>query len=409
MGIVVQKYGGSSVATAEHIIAVAQRVKKAHESGLSLVVVVSAMGKTTDRLLALAREVSRAPSPREIDQLLSTGERQSVALLAMALHDRGVAATSLSGPQAGMKIAGRHGSGVISEIQPERMRRLLDEGQVVIVAGFQGENALGDVMTLGRGGSDTTAVALAAALRAQRCEINTDVEGVYTADPRVVPAARRIPLISSSEMAEMAWRGAKVMHPRAVELGALYGVEIHVRSSFDEGPGTIIREGKDLEFLETRETVAGIVHDLNISRITLTGIRTGPGTMSRIFTPLAEAGLSVDVIVESAPKKGSSDVAFTVGRADFAEARSIAGEIANALGGVVEGEEELGKVSVVGTGMFNRPGYAAKMFEALGEAGIPIRMVSTSEIQVTCVIPADKVEEAVRRLHEDFELEERDV
>ena len=409
MGIVVQKYGGSSVATAEHIIAVAQRVKKAHESGLSLVVVVSAMGKTTDRLLALAREVSRAPSPREIDQLLSTGERQSVALLAMALHDRGVAATSLSGPQAGMKIAGRHGSGVISEIQPERMRRLLDEGQVVIVAGFQGENALGDVMTLGRGGSDTTAVALAAALQAERCEIYTDVEGVYTADPRVVLTARRIPLISSSEMAEMAWRGAKVMHPRAVELGALYGVEIHVRSSFDEGPGTIIRKDEDLEFLETRETVAGIVHDLNVSRVTLTGIRTGPGTMSRIFTPLAEAGVSVDVIVESAPKEGSSDVAFTVGRADFAEARSIAGEIAKSLGGVVEGEEELGKVSMVGTGMFNRPGYAAKMFEALGREGIPIRMVSTSEIQVTCVIPAEKVEEAVRCLHEDFELEERDV
>jgi aspartate kinase len=409
LGIVVQKYGGSSVATAEHIIAVAQRVKKAHESGLSLVVVVSAMGKTTDRLLALAREVSRAPSPREIDQLLSTGERQSVALLAMALHDRGVAATSLSGPQAGMKIAGRHGSGFISEIQPERMRRLLDEGQVVIVAGFQGENALGDVMTLGRGGSDTTAVALAAALQAERCEIYTDVEGVYTADPRVVLTARRIPLISSSEMAEMAWRGAKVMHPRAVELGALYGVEIHVRSSFDEGPGTIIRKDEDLEFLESRETVAGIVHDLNVSRVTLTGIRTGPGTMSRIFTPLAEAGVSVDVIVESAPKEGSSDVAFTVGRADFAEARSIAGEIAKSLGGVVEGEEELGKVSMVGTGMFNRPGYAAKMFEALGREGIPIRMVSTSEIQVTCVIPAEKVEEAVRCLHEDFELEERDV
>jgi aspartate kinase len=409
LGIVVQKYGGSSVATAEHIIAVAQRVKKAHESGLGLVVVVSAMGKTTDRLLALAREVSRAPSPREIDQLLSTGERQSVALLAMALHDRGVAATSLSGPQAGMKIAGRHGSGFISEIQPERMRRLLDEGQVVIVAGFQGENALGDVMTLGRGGSDTTAVALAAALQAERCEIYTDVEGVYTADPRVVLTARRIPLISSSEMAEMAWRGAKVMHPRAVELGALYGVEIHVRSSFDEGPGTIIRKDEDLEFLETRETVAGIVHDLNVSRVTLTGIRTGPGTMSRIFTPLAEAGVSVDVIVESAPKEGSSDVAFTVGRADFAEARSIAGEIAKSLGGVVEGEEELGKVSMVGTGMFNRPGYAAKMFEALGREDIPIRMVSTSEIQVTCVIPAEKVEEAVRCLHEDFELEERDV
>src|SRR5919199_1194623 len=356
LAIIVQKYGGSSVATTEHVRAVAERIKRVHESGLGIVVTVSAMGKQTDRLLALAHEVSRDPSPREIDQLLSTGELQSVALLAMALHDRGVAATSLSGSQAGMKITGPYGSGVISEIRPERMRSLLAEGQVVIVAGFQGENALGDVMTLGRGGSDTTAVALAAALGADRCEIYTDVEGVYTADPRVVPNARRIPLISSAEMAEMAWRGAKVMHPRAVELGALHGVEIHVRCSFSEGPGTIIRDGGDLERLETRETLAGIVHDLNVSRITLTGIRTGPGTMSRIFTPLAEAGVSVDVIVESAPKEGFSDVAFTVNRADFAEARRLADDLADSLGGQVEGEEELGKVSVVGTGMLNRPG-----------------------------------------------------
>ncbi len=410
MGIVVQKYGGSSVATAEHIRAVAERVKKAREEqGLDLVVVVSAMGKTTDRLLSLASEVTRHPSPREIDQLLSTGEQQSVALLAIALHDRGIAATSLSGPQAGMKITGRYGSGVISEINPERMRSLLAEGQVVIVAGFQGMNALGDVMTLGRGGSDTTAVALAAALGADRCEIYTDVEGIYTADPRIVPKARRIREISPPEMAEMAWRGAKVMHPRAVELGALYGVEIHVRCSFNESPGTAIREVRNLERLETRETVAGIVHDLDVSRVTLTGIRTGPGTMSRIFAPLAEAGVSVDVIVESAPKKGASDVAFTVSRAGFAEAYRLAGEIAESLGGRVEGEENLGKVSVIGTGMLNRPGYAAKMFDALGREDIPIRMVSTSEIQVTCVIPAAQVEEAVRRLHEEFELEERDV
>jgi aspartate kinase len=410
LGIVVQKYGGSSVATAEHIRAVAERVKKAREEeGLDLVVVVSAMGKTTDRLLSLASEVARHPSPREIDQLLSTGEQQSVALLAMALHDRGVAATSLSGPQAGMKITGRYGSGVISGINPERMRSLLAEGQVVIVAGFQGMNALGDVMTLGRGGSDTTAVALAAALGANRCEIYTDVEGIYTADPRIVPEARRIREISPSEMAEMAWRGAKVMHPRSVELGALYDVEIHVRCSFNENPGTAIREVRDLERLETRETVAGIVHDIDVSRVTLTGIRTGPGTMSRIFTPLAEAGVSVDVIVESAPKEGASDVAFTVSRAGFVEAYRLAGETAESLGGRVEGEENLGKVSVIGTGMLNRPGYAAKMFDALGREDIPIRMVSTSEIQVTCVIPAAQVEEAVRRLHEEFELEERDV
>jgi aspartate kinase len=409
LGIVVQKYGGSSVATAQHIKAVAERVKQAHESGLGLVVVVSAMGKTTDRLISLASEVARSPSPREIDQLLSTGEQQSVALLAMALHDRGVAATSLSGPQAGMKITGRYGSGLISEIQPERMHNLLAEGEVVIVAGFQGMNTLGDVITLGRGGSDTTAVALAAALGADRCEIYTDVEGIYTADPSIVSEAHRIREISSSEIAEMAWRGAKVMHPRAVELGALYGVEIHVRCSFNESPGTIIREDRNLERLETRETLAGIVHDLDVSRVTLTGIRTGPGTMSRIFAPLAEAGVSVDVIVESAPKEGFSDVAFTVRRAEFAEARRLTGEVAESLGGNVEGEEDLGKVSVVGTGMLNRPGYAARMFDSLGRAEIPIRMVSTSEIQVTCVIPAAQVEEAVRRLHEDFKLEERDV
>jgi aspartate kinase len=409
MGIVVQKYGGSSVATAEHIKAVAERVGRARESGSDLVVVVSAMGKTTDRLLRLAGEVSREPSPREIDQLLATGEEQSVALLAMALHDRDVPAISLTGPQAGMTVTGRYGSGVISEIRPERIHKLLEEGQVVIVAGFQGMNSLGDVITLGRGGSDTTAVALAAALGAERCEIYTDVDGVYTADPRIVEGAHRIPVISPEEMAEMSWRGAKVMHPRAVELGALYGVEIHVCSSFEEGPGTMITGGKELERLETRETLAGIVHDLDVSRVTLNGIRTGPGTLSRVFAPLAERGISVDVIVESGVKGGAADVAFTVRRGDFAEARRIAGEVADSLGGAVEGEENLGKVSVVGTGMLNRPGYAARMFASLGEAGIPIRMVSTSEIQVTCVVPAERVEEAVRQLHKDFELEERDV
>ncbi len=410
MGIVVQKYGGSSVATTKHVRAVAEKIRKSHDAGDSLVVTVSAMGKQTDRLLRLAGEVSREPSPREIDQLLSTGELQSVALLAMALNDQGVPATSLTGPQAGMKTTGRYGSGLISSIQPVRLRSLLDEGQVAIVAGFQGVNALGDVMTLGRGGSDTTAVALAAALGAERCEIYTDVDGIYTADPRIVPEAQRIPVILSAEMAEMAWRGAKVMHPRAVELGALYGVEIHVRSSFIEGPGTIITGGEGMEHLETRETVAGIVHDLDVSRITLKGIKTGPGTLSKVFTPLAEAGVSVDVILENGVTgEEAADVAFTVRRGDFQKALRISGEVADSLGGEVEGAEELGKVSVVGTGMLNRPGYAAKMFDVLGESGIPIRMVSTSEIQVTCVLAADRVEEAVRVLHKGFELEERDV
>lgn len=406
MGIVVQKYGGSSVATSDHIKAVARRVKRTKESGEDPVVVVSAMGKTTDRLLRLAGEVSGDPSPREIDQLLATGEEQSVALLAMALHDSDVDAVSLTGPQAGFRIEGRYGSGVISEIRPERIHTLIKEGHAVIVAGFQGMNSLGDVMTLGRGGSDTTAVALAAALGAQRCEIYTDVDGVYTADPRIAPKARRIPLISFEEMAEMSWRGAKVMHPRAVELGALHGVEIHVRSSFDDGPGTVITGGKDLERLETRETVAGIVHDYDVARITLNAIKTGPGTLSKVFTPLAERGISVDVIVESGAGGGAADIAFTVKKSDFDEAIRITNEVAASLDGEAEGERDLGKVSVVGTGMLNRPGYAARMFTTLGESGIPIRLASTSEIQVTCVIASERVEEAVRDLHRAFELEQ---
>ncbi|MGH3090075.1 MAG: aspartate kinase [Rubrobacteraceae bacterium] len=409
MGIVVQKYGGSSVATADHIKAVAERVRRDREHGRDLVVVVSAMGKTTDRLLRLANEVSHDPSPREIDQLLATGEEQSVALLAMALHDRDVGAVSLTGPQAGMRIEGKYGSGVISEIRPERVHALLKDKQVVIVAGFQGMNSLGDVMTLGRGGSDTTAVAFAAALGAERCEIYTDVDGVYSADPGIVPKARRISRISFEEMAEMSWRGAKVMHPRAVELGALHAVEIHVRSSFKEDPGTTITGGKNLERLETRETVAGIVHDYDVARITLNAIKTGPGTLSKIFKPLAERGISVDVIVESGAGGGAADIAFTVRKADLEESLRLVSEVAMSLGGEAEGEQDLGKVSVIGTGMLNRPGYAARMFSSLGEAGIPIRLVSTSEIQVTCVIAADRVEEAVRRLHRDFELEERDV
>lgn len=397
------------MASPEHIKAVADRIGRARESGKDLVVVASAMGKSTDRLLRQASEVSENPSPREIDQLLATGEEQSVALLAMALHARDVAAISLTGPQAGMRITGRYGSGVISGINPDRIRKLLAEEHVVIVAGFQGMNAMGDVMTLGRGGSDTTAVALAAALEAERCEIYTDVDGVYSADPRIVPGARRIPFITPEEMAEMSWRGAKVMHPRAVELGALHKVEIHVRCAFNEAPGTIIAGGETLEQLETRETLAGIVHDPDVARITLSGIRTGPGTLSRIFVPLAEHGISVDIIVETATREGTADVAFTISREHFEESLRIVGEVASLLDGEVEGEEGLAKVSVVGTGMLNRPGYASRMFATLGEAGIPIRMVSTSEIQVTCVLQEDRIEEAVRRLHESFELEERDV
>src|SRR5919202_753288 len=285
LGIVVQKYGGSSVATAEHIKAVAERVKKTHESDVSLVVAVSAMGKTTDRLLALAAEVSRDPSPREIDQLLSTGELQSVALLAMALHDRGVAATSLTGPQAGMKIAGRYGSGVISGIQPDRLRGLLEEGQVAIVAGFQGVNALGDIMTLGRGGSDTTAVALAAALGAERCEIFTDVEGVFTADPRIVPTARKLHAVSYEEMLEMAASGAKVLQLRCVEFARNHGVTLHVRSTFADVAGTWIGE-EDERMLE-KAMIAGVTYETDEAVYEVAG-----ADPALLFEALADAGVN---------------------------------------------------------------------------------------------------------------------
>lgn len=405
MALVVQKYGGTSVGTVERIKAVARRIARARAAGDQVVVVVSAMGHTTDELLKLASAVCSKPSLREIDQLLATGEEQSMALVAMALHELDVPAISLSGPQAGIKTAGPYGKARISAVRPTRMLKSLEEGNVVIVAGFQGLNRLDDVTTLGRGGSDTTAVALAAALRADRCEIYTDVDGVYTADPRLVPEARKLERISYDEMAELAWRGAKVMHPRAIELGKLYGVEILVASSFNDNSGTLITEVTPVENVRT---ISGIAYDVDVARVTVADVPAGTDALANLFGPLAEAEISVDVIVvEGAGNGKRADISFTVAEKELRSAEAIVRQVAGKLG--ASGVSLAGgyaKVSIVGTGMLNRPGYAARMFKALAQARIDVQMVTTSEIQVTCVIPRDKVDEAVRRLHRAFGLDQ---
>ena len=413
MAIVVQKYGGSSVATVERIRAVALRVAEAARAGDGVVVVVSARGTMTDELLGLAAQLTEHPAGRELDQLLATGEAQSMALLALALDGLGVRARSLSGGQAGIRTAGRWGRARIARITTGRLRAVLAAGEVAIVAGFQGVNGRRDVQTLGRGGSDTTAVALAAALGAARCDIFTDVDGVYTADPRLVPDALRLGRIGYAAMAELAWRGAKVMHPRAIELGALYGVEIAVRSSLADGPGTIIgpdtppANGRnDLqtteETMERGGTLSGVVHDARIARITVAGLPGGPATLARIFGPLAGAEVSIDVIAESTGPDGTIELGFTVASDELATALPIVEGAARALGARVAAQGDLAKVSLVGTGMLNRPGYVARLFATLAEAAIPCLMVSTSEISVTCVIPQEGATLAVARLHECF-------
>lgn len=402
MAIIVQKYGGTSVGTVERIEAVAERVAAEARGGNRVAVVVSARGDTTDELLALAERLSRRPDPRELDQLLATGEAQSMALLAIALGALGVAARSLSGGQAGIRTVGRHGKARIGRIAPRRIEATLARGAVAIVAGFQGVNGRYDVQTLGRGGADTTAVALAAALGAARCEIYTDVDGVYTADPRLVPDAIKLDRVSYAEMAEMAWRGARVMHPRAIELAALYGVEILVRSSLHDRPGTTIAEGGTME---RAGTLSGVVHDVDVARVTVTGLPAGPATLARVFTPLAQAEISVDVIAESTGPGGEVELGFTLGEGELATALPL---VERAVGAGrdpaprVAAQSGLAKVSLVGTGMLNRPGYVARLFACLARAEIDCLMVSTSEIQVTCVVPRNQAALAVRRIHETF-------
>lgn len=403
MALIVQKYGGSSVADAEKIRNVARRIAITKEAGNEVVVVVSAMGDTTDDLIKLAYQISEQPSDRELDVLLSTGEIVSSTLLAMALGNLGHRAISLTGAQAGIHTDSSYSRARILRVDAKRVVNELKKGNTVIVAGFQGVSGKRDITTLGRGGSDTTAVALAASLRAQICEIYTDVEGVYTADPRIVPEARKLEEISYEEMLELATYGARVMHNRAVELGWLYGVPIRVASSFTDSRGTVICKEASME---ARNKVSGIAHDTNVAKITVVGVPDHPGIAAAIFEPLARANISVDTIVQNASINGITDLTFTVERNDLLKAMSIVEPVAKSVGGQrCIADSTLAKVSIVGTGMQNSPGYAARMFRALSQHGINIQLITTSEIRITCIISEDRVSEAVRALHQAFELE----
>ena len=403
MALIVQKYGGSSVADAEKIKNVARRIVETRDKGNEVVVVVSAMGETTDELIQLARQVNPKPEERELDVLLSTGEIVSSTLLAMALHSLGCKAVSLSGFQAGIKTDTTYSKARILHVEPKRVIEELEKGNVVIVAGFQGMTKDMDITTLGRGGSDTTAVALAAALKAQICQIYTDVEGVFTADPRLVPGARKLNEISYEEMLELATSGARVMHSRAVELGEVYNMPILVASSFSDKSGTIIHGGIPME---VRNKVRGIAHDLNVAKITVVGVPDQPGIASAIFESLAKANISVDTIVQNASINKITDLTFTVARGDLDKAMSLVRPIAKSIGAKeCVSDSTLAKVSIIGTGMQNTPGYAANMFRALSGQGINIQLITTSEIRITCIIGEDRVKDAVRTLHKAFELE----
>jgi aspartate kinase len=403
MALIVQKYGGSSVADAEKIKNVARRVAKAKDEGNQVVVVVSAMGDTTDDLIKLACQISEQPSDREFDVLLSTGEIVSSTLLAMALGSLGHRAISLSGAQAGIHTDSSYSRARILRVDTKRVVSELKRGNIVIVAGFQGVSGKRDITTLGRGGSDTTAVALAASLGAEVCQIFTDVEGVYTADPRLVPEAKKLKEISYEEMLELATYGARVMHNRAVELGWLYNVPILVASSFSDSPGTIIC--KEVA-MEVRNKVSGIAHDASVAKITVIGVPDHPGIAAAIFEPLARANISVDTIVQNTSIDGITDLTFTVARTDLLKAMSIVEPVAKSVGGKqCISDSTLAKVSIVGTGMLNTPGYAARMFRALYQHGINIQLIATSEIRITCIISEDRIKDAVRALHQAFELE----
>ena len=404
-GIVVMKFGGTSVADARHIIDAARRMVRAREEGHPVVAVLSARGETTDQLVAMAHEISREPHPREMDMLLSTGERISCALCAMALNDLGTSAISLSGSQAGIVTDASHTKARIVDVRADRIKAGLDEGNVVLVAGFQGvSTASRDVTTLGRGGSDTTAVALAAALGADVCEIYTDVDGVFSADPRIVPDARKLPVLSFEEMLEMSASGARVLQLRSVEYARNYGVRIHVRPSFGDGSGTLVLSEE--ETME-RPLITAVTHSTEDARVTLTGVPDRPGIAARIFGALAAADVNVDMIVQNEPVSGDrkAEISFTVPRTDLSVARrSLEGLVADLGLDGVTADEQMGKVSVVGAGMRSHPGVAAKVFETLGEKEINIEMISTSPIKISCVIDAERVPDAVRALHEAFDL-----
>ncbi|WIW69702.1 aspartate kinase [Anaerosinus gibii] len=405
MALIVKKFGGSSVGSVEKIIAVAKRIIEEKNKDDKVVMVVSAMGDTTDDLIALAKGINKEPYQyaREMDMLLTTGEQVSISLLAMAFKNLGHPAISLTGAQAGVKTNAVHTKGKIVDINPERILAELDKGQIVVVAGFQGLDMNGDPTTLGRGGSDTSAVAIAGALKADSCEIFTDVEGVYSSDPRVVKSARKMKEITYNEMLEMARLGAGVMQPRSVEMGKYFNIPIHVRSTFTKRPGTIIREECTMEDKEFN--IRGVAHDCDVAKVAVLGVPNNPGIAHSIFAALAEANVDVDMIVQSIRniEKNVTDMVFTVAITDLAEAKKIVDKVADQLNAIaVLIEEDVAKVSIVGAGMFGSPGIAARMFGALSTAGINIEVISTSEISISCLIKNSQVKEAVNAIHAEF-------
>src|SRR5213596_1890903 len=401
MALIVQKYGGSSVADAEKIKNVARRVAES-ASNNQLVVVVSAMGKTTDGLVNLATRISNSPDPREMDMLLATGEQITIALLAMALHGLGFKARSFTGPQVGMRTDTAHTKARITRINAERARAALDAGEIVVVAGFQGLSEVDEITTLGRGGSDLTAVALAAALKADVCEIYTDVEGVYTADPAIVPDAKKLARVSYDEMLEMASLGAKVLQSRSVEFAKKYGVTVHVRSTFKPDSGTLVtKEEQDMEEV----VVTGVTHDRSQAKISILRVPDRPGIAAKVFGAIATKNIVVDMIVQNISQDGFTDMSFTLPRGDHRRAVTALEEVARSIGalGVVH-DERVAKVSIVGVGMRSHGGVASKMFATLSKEGINIQMISTSEIAISCVIEDKYAELAVRALHDAFEV-----
>jgi aspartate kinase len=402
MTLVVQKFGGTSVGDADRIRAVADHVARTRRNGDDVVVVVSAMGKTTDDLLRLANDVSSVQPPRELDMLLTSGERVSMSLLVMALADLGIDAVSFTGSQAGIITDTTHTRATIIEVRAERLREALKAGRVPVVAGFQGVSTDRDVTTLGRGGSDPTAVAMAAALGADACEIYTDVSGVYSADPRIVPGARRLMRVSFEEMLDIAASGGRVLSLRSVEFARNHHVPLHVRSSFTWEPGTwVVEEDVSME----QPVVTAITHDTSEAKVTVTGVPDRPGIAAPIFRALADRKVNVDTIVQNTSLHGTTDISFTVPKVDLATSVQTVGSLAPELGaGEVLTDDTIAKVSLVGAGMRSHPGVSATMFETLADAGINIEMISTSSIRISCVVRADRVEEAVRILHAAFEL-----
>ncbi len=399
--LVVKKFGGSSVADNERIMNVARRCLEDYRKGHQVVVVLSAMGKTTDGLIAKAHEIDPNPPKRELDMLLVTGEQVSVSLMAMAFHSLGVPAVSLNGIQVPMQTTSAYGTAKLKRIRTERIRNELESRKIVIVTGFQGVNRYEDMTTLGRGGSDTTAVALAAALHADVCEIYTDVEGVYTADPRIVPHARKLKEVSYDEMLEFASVGAKVLHNRSVEMAKKYGVRMVVLSSLTRAEGTVVKEGAKME----RMLVSGVAADKNTARISVIGVKNEPGIAFKIFNMLARNHINVDIIIQSVGREDRKDISFTVARTDLQEAMTLLNENQAAITAQkITCEEGVAKVSIIGAGMLSNPGVAAKMFEALYSGNINIKMIATSEIRITVLIDEEDANRAVRMVHDAFEL-----